>query len=63
MSPATRTLALASLFLAHGAAAQTAAPLALTGATVYPAPDQPAIPNAVVLLRDGRIAAVGPVPR
>ncbi len=60
MSPATRTLALASLFLAHGAAAQTAAPLALTGATVYPAPDQPAIPNAVILLREGRIAAVGP---
>ena len=60
MSPATRTLALASLFLAHGAAAQTAAPLVLTGGTVYPAPDQPAIPNAVILLRDGRIAAVGP---
>jgi imidazolonepropionase-like amidohydrolase len=60
MSPATRTLALAGLLLAPSAAAQTAAPLALTGATVYPAPDQPAIPNAVVLLRDGRIAAVGP---
>jgi imidazolonepropionase-like amidohydrolase len=60
MSPATRTLGLASLLLAPGAAAQTAAPLALTGATVYPAPNQPAIANAVVLLRDGRIAAAGP---
>jgi imidazolonepropionase-like amidohydrolase len=60
MSPATRTLTLASLLLVPGAAAQTAAPLVLTGGTVYPAPDQPAIPNAVVLLRDGRIAAVGP---
>ncbi len=60
MSPATRRLALASLLLAPGAAAQSAAPIALTGATVYPAPDQPPIANAVVLLRDGRIAAVGP---
>ena len=60
MSPATRRLALAGLLLAPGAAAQTADPLALTGATVYPAPDQPAIRNAVILLRNGRIAAVGP---
>ena len=60
MSPVTRTLALASLLLAPGAGAQTAAPLALTGATVYPAPDQSPIANAVVLLRDGRISAVGP---
>jgi imidazolonepropionase-like amidohydrolase len=59
MSPATRTLALASLLLVPGAAAQTA-PLALTGATVYPAPDQPAIRNGVILLRDGRIASIGP---
>jgi imidazolonepropionase-like amidohydrolase len=59
MSPLTRTLALASLLLVPAATAQTAAPIALTGATVYPAPDQPAIPNAVILLRDGRIAAVG----
>jgi imidazolonepropionase-like amidohydrolase len=60
------TLALAALLLATpafaaAAVAQTAAPpLALTGATVYPAPDRPAIRNAVILLRDGRIAAVGP---
>ena len=52
MSLATRTLALAGFFLAPGAAAQTAAPLALTGGTVYPAPDQPAIRDAVVLLRE-----------
>lgn len=61
-----RTLVLAALLLATptfapGAVAQTAAsPLALTGATVYPAPDQPAIRDAVIVLRDGRIAAVGP---
>ena len=59
MSPATRTLTLGSLFLAHGAAAQTAAPLALTGATIYSSPNQPPIRDGVVLLRDGRIAAVG----
>ena len=64
-----RTLALVGLVsttqgLAAVTAAQTAPqsapPLALTGATIYPAPDQPAIRDAVVLLRDGRIAAVGP---
>jgi imidazolonepropionase-like amidohydrolase len=65
MSSALGSAALAVLLfggspLAPEAVAQTpAAPLALTGATIYPAPDQPAIRDGVVLLRDGRIAALG----
>lgn len=63
MAPTTLSLAalvLAIPVLAASARAQTAAPpLALTGATVHPAPDRPAIRDAVILLRDGRIAAVG----
>jgi imidazolonepropionase-like amidohydrolase len=57
----TRTgLLLTSAALATRAVAQAPAPpLALTGATIYPAPGQPAIRNGVILLRDGRIAAVG----
>jgi imidazolonepropionase-like amidohydrolase len=46
-------------FVLPGAAQAPAKPLILTGATVYPAPDQPAIRDGVVLIRDGRIAAVG----
>ena len=52
---ATRTIAFASLLLwapavASCAVAQaTAPPLALTGATAYAAPDQPAIRNAARL--------------
>jgi imidazolonepropionase-like amidohydrolase len=66
MPSALRTFALAALILAApalaaDAVAQTAAaPLVLTGGTLYPAPDRPAIRDAVILLRDGRIAAVGP---
>jgi imidazolonepropionase-like amidohydrolase len=37
--------------------------LLLTGGTVYPSPDQPAIRGAMVLIRDGRIAGVGRGPR
>lgn len=47
--------------LAHSARAQT---IAITGGTVYPV-SGPAIPNGTVVLRDGKIAAVGariPVP-
>ena len=33
--------------------------LALRGATVYPAPDRPAIRDGVVIIRNGRIQAVG----
>jgi len=36
-----------------------AAGLALVGATIYPGPDRPPIPNGIVLVRDGKIAAVG----
>ncbi|MDR0181874.1 amidohydrolase family protein [Lysobacter arvi] len=43
--------------LAMPAAAQT---LAIVGARVYPAPDAAPIDDATVLVRDGRIAAVGP---
>jgi imidazolonepropionase-like amidohydrolase len=57
---ALATLLLATPPLVPTSVAQSpAAPLALTGATIYPSPDQPAIRNGVVLLRDGRIAAVG----
>ena len=34
--------------------------LAIVGARVYPAPGEAAIANATVIVRDGRIAAVGP---
>jgi imidazolonepropionase-like amidohydrolase len=54
------TLLLATPPLVPASVAQSpAAPLALTGATIYPSPDLPAIRNGVILLRDGRIAAVG----
>ncbi len=65
MSSALETVGLIALVVAwpcfarEGLAQAPAAPLALTGATIYPAPDQPAIRDGVVLLRDGRIAAVG----
>ena len=44
-----------SLALAAPASAQT---IAITGGTVYPV-SGPAVPNGTVLIRDGRIAAVG----
>ncbi|MGI9071068.1 MAG: amidohydrolase family protein [Bryobacteraceae bacterium] len=37
-----------------------AADRALVGGAVYPSPDAPPIANAVVIIHDGRIAAVGP---
>lgn len=37
-----------------------AADLALVGATVFPSPDAPPVRDAVIVIRDGRIAAVGP---
>ncbi len=40
-----------------------AADLALVGATVYPAPNAAAIHHTTVLVRDGRIVAVGPQAR
>ncbi len=57
---ALATLLLATPPLVPTSVAQSpAASLALTGATIYPSPDQPVIRNGVILLRDGRIAAVG----
>jgi imidazolonepropionase-like amidohydrolase len=50
--------ALAALVL--GAPALAAQTLAVTGATVIDGTGRPPIPDAVVLIRDGRIAAVGP---
>ena len=50
-----RLLLVAALAAAGPLEAQT---IAITGGTVYPA-SGPAIPNGTVLLRDGRIAAVG----
>lgn len=38
----------------------TAADLAIVNARVYPAPDAPPVERGTVLIRDGRIAAVGP---
>ena len=48
---------------ATGSAAQGQKPspeLAIVGAKIYPAPDAAAIDDGVVVLRDGRIEAVGP---
>jgi imidazolonepropionase-like amidohydrolase len=36
--------------------------LALTGATIYPSPTEAPIANGIVLIRDGKIAAVGTTP-
>jgi imidazolonepropionase-like amidohydrolase len=52
-------LVLVALALSLGAPAH-AALLAIVGARIYPSPTAPAIANGVVLIRDGRIAAVGP---
>ncbi|MBL8756140.1 MAG: amidohydrolase family protein [Planctomycetes bacterium] len=54
---AVRTLAIA-LWSAASLAAQE--PFALVGATVHPGDGSPAIADAVVVVRDGTIAAVGP---
>jgi len=42
------------------ASAASASDLAVVGAKVYPAPDAPAITNAVLLVHDGRIQVIGP---
>jgi len=65
MSSALETVGLVALvvawpcFAGEGLAQAPAASLALTGATIYPSPEHPAIHDGVVLLRGGRIAAVG----
>jgi len=48
-----------ALFL-FSTAALHGADLALTGATVYPAPAAQGIPDAVIVIHNGHIAAVGP---
>ena len=50
------TLALLLLTIATGAASQT---IAITGATLIDGTGRPPIPDAVVLIRDGRIAELG----
>jgi len=42
-------------------AAKPHAEIALAGGKIYPSPHQPSIPEGVVILRDGFVAAVGPV--
>lgn len=55
-----RTILLAlGLSAAQLATTAAAADLAITGARVYPAPDAEPIDDATVLVRDGRIVAVG----
>lgn len=52
----------AALALAFAAAwGASAEELAIVGARIYPSPDAPAIERGTVLVRDGRIAAIGPV--
>ncbi len=58
LPPKLRTIAgLLLLFLTTSAAAQD---LAIVGAQVFPAPESAPIADATVLIREGRIAAVGP---
>lgn len=45
--------------LLFGAACLPAADLALTGATVYPAPDASPVAGATIVVHDGQIAAIG----
>jgi imidazolonepropionase-like amidohydrolase len=52
---------LAALLLGAAASLGAAQELAVVGARVYPAPDAPVIERGTVLVRDGRIVAVGPV--
>jgi imidazolonepropionase-like amidohydrolase len=60
---AVRSLILPTVVLVAGSASlfpQTVNPgLALRGATIYPAPDTPSIRDGVVIIRNGRIDAVG----
>jgi len=61
--PALALLALLGTAVSHPAATQVPpapARLALVGARIYPSPAEPPIPDGVVLIEDGKIAAVGP---
>jgi len=59
-SVSSKLCAFAGILLAFLAAPAVAQDLAVVGARVYPAPDAAPIEDATVLVRDGRIAAVGP---
>jgi imidazolonepropionase-like amidohydrolase len=50
----------AVLLLLCTAASSQPADLVLTGATVYPSPDAQPIVDAIIVVHDGRIAAIGP---
>lgn len=58
--PLAAVLLAVGLVVLAGPAAADPARLALVGAKVFPAPNQPPIEDAVVLIESGRIAAVGP---
>jgi len=55
---ARRLLVIVAFVAAAVAMPSSAADLAIVGATVYPAPDVAPIPNADVIVRNGRIASV-----
>jgi imidazolonepropionase-like amidohydrolase len=57
---ACQIAALLALASAASAAAQQTPPRAFTGATLIDGTDRPPIPNATILVRDGRISAAGP---
>ena len=48
------------LLLAASAGAQTGTVKAFTGATLIDGTDRAPVPNAIILVRDGRIVAAGP---
>jgi imidazolonepropionase-like amidohydrolase len=48
------------LWVLLGSGRSLASGLALTNAKIYPAPTEPPIENAAILIHDGRIVAVGP---
>jgi imidazolonepropionase-like amidohydrolase len=49
-----------SMLITFASNLSTAEDLAIVGARLYQTPNSPAIPNSVVLIRDGRILKVGP---
>jgi len=59
--PVSRRDLILSLISAPAFAAKPHPELALAGGTIFPSPTSPPIPEAVVILRDGNIAAAGPL--
>ncbi len=60
MPPIRQSLHVATLFLGALCAPAAASEIAIVGARVYPAPDAAPLDDATILLRDGRITAMGP---